>query len=262
MSTPEMQIDKPEASDPASALYRLDYETNEAELRAGKKRLLHIFRRPSFDDLHARSQKVINEEINQSATETEPIYDDTAANCFLYDRLIARVKGYRTGAEDVGGWSDVTPETCERIPDEHKRQAISAIYQAQAKVLEDDDDGLFPLVGAIETKIELEIAGQYKTIHYFQQPTEAQWQQLKRKQVQTRQLRGAKKQTFRYAVQLAPARDFYDGCLIRLEGVSLGENEAPFDSSRRAEFVNAVDAIHKMLIVAAFAEYWGARLRD
>ena len=241
-------------------LYRLDYETCEAELHAGKKSLSHVFRRPTFEDLHARAQKIINEEINQSSSETEPIYDDAAANVWLYDRLIQRVRGYRTGSEDANGWSNVGPELLPLIPVAHKQKAISGIYQVTAEVIEDDDT-LFAIVGAMETCIETTVVDQFKVRHYFQQPTEQQWSALQKKQVQTRQIRGASKQHYKYSVNLAAARDFYDGCLVRIEGACLDGGKT-FEPGLRAEFVNAVDAVHKQLIVQKFSDYYGAKLRE
>jgi len=264
MSTPERQMTTEdsgiEGESAQPGLYRLDYETCEAELHAGKKSLSHVFRRPTFDDLHARAQKIINEEINQSASETEPIYDDAAANVWLYDRLIKRVRGYRTGTEDANGWSDVGPELLPLIPVAHKQKAISGIYQMTAEFIEDDDT-LFAIVGAMEFCIETTIVDQFKVRHYLQQPTEAQWAALQRKQVQTRQVRGAQKQHYKYSVNLAAARDFYDACLVRIEGACLGAGLG-FTPAMRAEFVSAVDAVMKQLVVQRFSDYYAAKLRE
>jgi len=252
-------------ADPKPHLFELDYEHADVELIVGEKKkiaLVHRLQRPTFEQLHNRFQKVINQEVSQANNEVEPIYSDTAANVYLYDQTVLAVRNYRTGQEDASGWTRDRELVRSLMTTAHKANAISALYQTEARMIEDEaGDGLFPLVGASEVCIELDIAGQFKTRHYLQAPSEAQWAALQSKRVQTRASRDNKKQVYSYRVNLAPARDFYDQLLTRIEGVKL-RSGAEYSSADRSLFVNAVDAIHKQIVINRFCDYWGGRLRD
>lgn len=259
---PELE---PTPAEKPAELYELDYDFVDVELIVGdkkKKRLTHRLRKPTFEELHRRFQLVVNEEINQSDGETEPIYNDEKANVYLYDALVQGVQNYRLPSNDAEGWTYSADEIRKMMPTPHKSKAIAGMYISSAALIEEtEDDGMFPLIGAAEIGIELEIAEQFKTRHFLQAPTEAQWSALQSKRVQTRQKRGEKRPHFSYQINIAPARDFYDQLLVRMEGVKL-RSGAEFSSTDRQSFVANLDALFKQMVVNEFCDYWGGRLRD
>jgi hypothetical protein len=247
-------------------MYPLDEQTIEIALTAAGNEVRHRFARPTKTQLAERDSRVKNEEIALDDNQIETIYDDDGANVELWNECAKEIQGYDLGDGNLE-WQAVTDAVRSIMPSEHKLKAVAAMYFCTAEVEKASRNGHstgFALMGATEVKVRLVLGDKesaaYEIVHVLRRPTESEWTAYRRGIHRIVQVRGAKHPRFITHSNLNTAVAFYDALLTRIEGATL--SGASFDASNRDAFVHAVDPIHKRVVARAFADHWGADLKD
>jgi hypothetical protein len=245
-------------------MYQLEEQTVEISLEVAGVEVSHRFTRPTKAQLVERDNRIRHEEVSLDDNQTETIYDDDAANVGLWDACATHVKGYDTGAGS-SDWTALTDELRAVMPSEHKIKAVGALYTCSAMVEKASTNGHgFPLMGATEVKVRLSLGDASEpyaeVMHVLRRPTEGEWTAYRRGIQRIVQVRGTKQPRFITHANLGASTAFYDALVTRIEGATIAGAE--FNASTREEFLRAVDPIHKRVIVRAFAEHWGADLKD
>lgn len=245
-------------------MYPLDDQTIETSLTVAGITVRHKFNRPTKQQLIERDSRVRCEETTLDDGQIETIYDDDLANIRLWDETATEVAGYDMGDHNLD-WVPVTEQVRSLMPSEHKIRAVEAMYLCSAVVEKaSTNGGGFPLMGATEVSVQLNIGDMddpsYTLNHVLRRPTESEWTAYRRGIQRILQVRGTKHPRYMMQANLGTAVAFYDALLIRIEGATI--DGQPFSAETREAFVRAVDPMHKRVITRAFADHWGADLRN
>lgn len=221
----------------------------------------HRLRRPTKAELVEREQHVQFEQESASETETETRYDSERANRYLWDKVITHVSGYDIGdGVPLAEWREINDLLRSLIPAPHKSRSIAGMYRSSVEIDHAQKSQGFRLVGAIEVRVTQKIASIYSVTHVLRRPTESEWLSYQGRAVRTLEVKGSKTSRVKYQTNLSAACDLYDALLERIEGVTLGGEE--FRREQREGFISAVDAVWKQQVITAFANDYGAQLRD
>ena len=242
--------------------YELDQESFIVEftVQGGKFRIAHKLRRPKYQELRDREKLIKNEATAISKEETSSSYSDRDANLWLWDEIVEEIRGYDIGDGQGELWRAAEPLK-QAIPGTHKEAAIKTLYAANARLSETEDESSgFRLAGAGAVEILLEIGVQetpdYVIEFTLRSPRESEWTKYQAQTMDTREIRtpGSRDKTRRIRIvrNLGAAVELFNNLLEGVKGLSLkGEDYTP---QKRELFLQAIDAVHKQIVVQALEE--------
>jgi hypothetical protein len=216
----------------------------------------HRLRRPTFEELCDREGRIRYEMVSVTTSKDEIESDDTAANVWLWNKIITEVKGY-DGADD---WRELTEDEKARMSPAHKRTAVLGMYAGSCE-LEGDPHyvPIGPATWTVRQKFGTnEDKPDYVVSHALRAPTEAE--RLKFKPSTTSYVRGAKKMRVQITTRLRPYVELYDALVERVEGGTV--NDEPFSAVNRAQFVAAIDPMWKRQVIQCLMSALEAQLLD
>jgi hypothetical protein len=255
----------------APALYPLDQQEIEVEIKAGKFTLGHKLMRPALAQLIERESQSTYETESVSDSEERISADDEVANVRLWDAVASAVKGYRLGKSDstpLSDWRTVTDEIRAAIPAAHKATAIRAMYQFSCEVEKDEDEGF--TLGAENWTVKQTFGDvddpKYVVRHLLRAPSEAARREFKRKASDVRFTKGARKMRTKVVTHLKAHVELYDLLLTELQGVVFdGQTWETFTAKTKDQMgamVRAIDPIWKRQVIDALMRSFEAGLSD
>jgi hypothetical protein len=224
----------------------------------------HIVRKPTFDELQKREEKLVHEYREVAKREEEVDINDEAANAYLYDQIIRAVEHYDLGdGADPAERREVGEDLRALIPVAHKAAVVKGLYFGTARIETDPAMKGFRLGGVRELRVRQEIGPREQVapvVHVLREPGESERAKYRNQSTQLRAVKGSRQSRSKIVQKLRPAVELYDALIVRVEGATVGGRT--FDEAGREQFVAQIDALWKRQAVETVLASFEAELRD
>lgn len=230
--------------------YPLDWTEQTIHVKDFGVRTAHVVRKPSVDELVARSKMLSYSSEDVSQRESKTDFDDSKANLRLYDAIIQRVSGYDFGdGLDGKELRTLSEEQKAQLFSDHKKAVIRGLYNTTCErdaLARDTISMAGPTM-----RLRQEIGGKYEPDfqiwHTLRLPDEAQRIRYDQRYLQRLIVKGSRKNQTMVTFNLRAAIEMYDALFESLEGATV--NDQPFTPERKQEFLAALDPVFKEVVV-------------
>lgn len=227
----------------------------------------HQLRKPTLNELIARSESAVFERIAVNKREDEWQSSEEAANVKLWNKIILQVQGYDFGdGQSIDAFRTLTNEQKEQMKASHKVAAVRGLYRSDCSIDYGELEEAPVMFGAQEWRVKQEIGApgdHHAVIHTLREPTETERLKFDRNALKRLDIRGARKAHSRTWTNITAHIEMYDALIIDVQGATVGSYE--MNDSRAVErkrWIEQIDPMFKVQVVQVLMAAIEAELQD